>query len=90
MRKDGTLTVKGTLQRQNGSSWTSLSGQKVTIYFRAPGAKKGTSMDTVTTGKDGKFTARFTAKQDGTWSATYAATSSYLNTTSIGDYVDVR
>ncbi|TKA09581.1 hypothetical protein [Actinacidiphila oryziradicis] len=90
VRKGGTLTVTGNLQRQNGSSWTSLSGQRVAIYFRVPGAKDGTRMATATTGNGGKFTVKLTAKQDGTWSATYAATSQYLNTTSAGDYVDVR
>lgn len=90
VRKGRTLTVTGTLQRQNGSTWTGLSGQRVTLYFRAAGAKTKTRMTTVTTGKDGRFTVKLTAKQDGTWSATYSATSKYLDTTSNGDYVDVR
>jgi hypothetical protein len=47
-------------------------------------------MATVTTGKDGRFTGTFTAKQDGTWYAVYTATSGYLDTAPAGDYVDVR
>ncbi|MBW8799412.1 MAG: hypothetical protein JF597_39320 [Streptomyces sp.] len=90
VRKGRTLTVTGTLQRQNGSTWTGVSGQHVTIRFRVAGAKTSTGMATVTTGKDGRFTLTFTAKQDGTWSAAYTATSAYLNSTSAGDYVDVR
>ncbi|MGY5014686.1 hypothetical protein ACWCY6_42590 [Streptomyces sp. 900105755] len=90
VRKGRTLTVTGTLQRQNGSTWTGVSGQHVTIRFRVAGGKTSTGMATVTTGKDGRFTLAFTAKQDGTWSAAYTATSAYLNSTSAGDYVDVR
>ncbi|MFI1047026.1 hypothetical protein ACH4U3_14630 [Streptomyces griseoruber] len=90
VRKGRTLTVTGILQRQNGSTWTGVSGQHVTIRFRAAGAATGTRMATVTTGKGGRFTVTFTAKQDGTWSAAYTATGSYLDTTSVGDYVDVR
>ncbi|MEU4038548.1 hypothetical protein [Streptomyces collinus] len=90
VRKGRILTVTGTLQRQNGSTWTGVSGQLVTIRFRVAGAKTSTGMATVTTGKDGRFTLTFTAKQDGTWSAAYTATSAYLNSTSAGDYVDVR
>ncbi|MGY4928768.1 hypothetical protein [Streptomyces sp. 900105755] len=90
VRKGRTLTVTGTLQRQNGSTWTGVSGQHVTIRFRVAGGKTSTGMATVTTGKDGRFTLTFTAKQDGTWSAAYTATSAYLRSTSVGDYVDVR
>ncbi|MER7922284.1 hypothetical protein ABTY96_04000 [Streptomyces sp. NPDC096057] len=90
IRKGRTLTVTGTLQRPNGSTWTGVSGQHVTIRFRAAGAKTSTAMATATTGKDGKFTLTFTAKQDGTWNAAYTATSAFLNSTSAGDYVDVR
>ncbi|MFF4309673.1 hypothetical protein [Streptomyces sp. NPDC001507] len=90
VRKGRTLTVTGTLQRQNGSTWTGVSGQHVTIRFRVAVGKTITGMATVTTGKDGRFTLAFTAKQDGTWSAAYTATSAYLNSTSAGDYVDVR
>ncbi|MGY5061166.1 hypothetical protein ACWDFR_45270 [Streptomyces sp. 900105755] len=90
VRKGRTVTVTGTLQRQNGSTWTGVSGQHVTIRFRVAGGKTSTGMATVTTGKDGRFTLAFTAKQDGTWSAAYTATSAYLNSTSAGDYVDVR
>ena len=61
----------------------------MTIRFRAAGATTTTRMATVTTGEDGRFTVRFTAQRDGTWSAAYTATGAYLNTTSAGDYVDV-
>lgn len=90
VRKGRTLTVTGILQRQKGSTWTGVSGQHVTVRFRAAGAAASTRMATVTTGKDGRFTVTFTARQDGTWSSAYTATSPYLNTTSAGDYVDVR
>ncbi|MFI6244770.1 hypothetical protein [Streptomyces sp. NPDC051016] len=90
VRKGRTLTVTGTLQRQKGTAWTGVSGQKVTIRFRAAGATAVTRMATVTTGKDGRFTLTFTAKKDGTWSAAYTATAAYLDSTSAGDYVDVR
>ena len=90
VRKGRTLTVTGILQRQKGTTWTGVSGQKVTIRFRAAGATAVTRMATVTTGKDGRFTLTFTAQRDGTWSAAYTATGAYLDSTSAGDYVDVR
>ncbi|MGW2278834.1 hypothetical protein [Streptomyces sp. NPDC001770] len=90
VRKGRILTATGILQRPNGSSWTAVAGQRVTIRFRRAGTAANTTMATVTTDKNGKFTAKFTAKQDGTWSTAYTATSAYLNTTSAGDYVDVR
>lgn len=88
--KGRTITVTGILQSAKGSTWTALPGQRVSIRFRAAGSTTGTWMTSVTTGRDGRFTATSTAKQDGTWYATYTATSAYLDTTGPGDYVDVR
>jgi hypothetical protein len=90
VRKGRTLTVTGILQRKKGSGWAALSGQHVTIRFRAAGSTTSTYMATATTGKDGRVTVTFTAKRDGTWYAVYTATSGYLDTVSAGDYVDVR
>lgn len=90
VRKGRTITVTGVLQRLKGSTWTGLSGQHVSVYFRAYGAKTPAYRATVTTDSSGRFTVHFTATQDGTWSSHYTATSPYLNSASIGDYVDVR
>ncbi|MGW3917354.1 hypothetical protein ACWEBX_38640 [Streptomyces sp. NPDC005070] len=47
-------------------------------------------MSTVKTGKGGTFSKKFTALRDGTWTTTWTATSQYFDTSSSGDYIDVR
>lgn len=90
VRKGRTLTVTGIPQRAKGSSWTGLSGQHVTIRFRAAGSATSTRVATVTTGKDGRFSVPFTAERDGAWYAVYTAAGGYLDTAPAGDYADVR
>jgi hypothetical protein len=90
VRKGRTLTVAGTLQGKQGKTWAGLAGQRVRIWFTAPGSQHPTLMGTVKTGKGGAFSTKFTALRDGTWTATWTATSQYFDTSSTGDYVDVR
>lgn len=90
VRKGSTITVTGVLQRRSGATWSGVSGQTVTVWFRVHGGTTAVHKATVKTGTGGRFTVHFTAAQDGTWYSRYTATSAYLNSASSGDYVDVR
>ncbi|MET7988496.1 hypothetical protein [Streptomyces sp. NPDC005281] len=90
VRKGQLITVAGTLQANQGKTWAGLSGQTVHVWFTVPGSKTPTLMSTVKTGKGGTFSKKFTALRDGTWTTTWTATSQYFDTSSSGDYVDVR
>ncbi|MFD7878339.1 hypothetical protein ACFV5G_30305 [Streptomyces sp. NPDC059766] len=90
VRKGHTVTTTGTLQRLSGTKWVAFGKQRVYILFQAKGKKSWTALGTVKTDSHGRFTARFTAKQDGTWVAVYLASGSYVDAESYHDYVDVR
>ncbi|MER5603325.1 hypothetical protein [Streptomyces sp. NPDC002265] len=90
VRKGHTVTTTGTLQRLSGTKWVAFGKQRVYILFQAKGKKSWTALGTVKSDSHGRFTARFTAKQDGTWVAVYLASGSYVDAESYHDYVDVR
>jgi hypothetical protein len=90
VRKGHTVTSTGTLQRLSGTKWTAFSKQRVYILFQARGKKTWTLLGTVKSDSRGRFTAHYTAKQDGTWVAVYLASGSYVDAESYHDYVDVR
>ncbi|MCT9006324.1 hypothetical protein [Streptomyces rhizosphaerihabitans] len=90
VRKGHTVTTTGTLQRLSGTKWVAFDKQRVHILFQAKGKKSWTELGSVKTDSHGHFTARFTAKQDGTWVGFYVASGSYVDAESYHDYVDVR
>ncbi|MFE2692656.1 hypothetical protein [Streptomyces mirabilis] len=90
VRKGHTVTTTGTLQRLSGTKWVAFGKQRVYILFQAKGKKSWTQLGSVKTDSHGHFTARFTAKQDGTWVGVYLASGSYVDAESYHDYVDVR
>ncbi|MGW7606536.1 hypothetical protein ACWGKW_04515 [Streptomyces sp. NPDC054766] len=90
VRKGHTVTTTGTLQRLSGTKWVAFDKQRVHILFQAKGKKSWTESGSVKTDSHGHFTARFTAKQDGTWVGFYVASGSYVDAESYHDYVDVR
>lgn len=90
VRKGHTVTATGTLQRLSGTKWVAFGKQRVYILFQAKGKKSWTQLGSVKSDSHGHFTARFTAKQDGTWVGVYLASGSYVDAESYHDYVDVR
>lgn len=90
VRKGHTVTTTGTLQRLSGTKWVAFGKQRVYILFQAKGKKSWTALGSVKADSHGHFTARFTAKQDGTWAGVYLASGSYVDAESYHDYVDVR
>ncbi|WP_055586014.1 hypothetical protein [Peterkaempfera griseoplana] len=91
VRKGRTLTVTGRLQKKTSSVWSAATGQTVTLYFTPRGSTHATRMGTARTDSHGTFTAHYTAKLDGTWTATWWTTSpNYLTATATPDYVDVN
>ncbi|MFJ9704753.1 hypothetical protein [Streptomyces sp. NPDC101234] len=90
VRKGHTVTTAGTLQRLSGTKWVAFGKQRVYILFQAKGKKSWTQLGSVKADSHGRFTARFTAKQDGTWVGVYLASGSYVDAESYHDYVDVR
>ncbi|MEU2624775.1 hypothetical protein ABZ642_42830 [Streptomyces sp. NPDC007157] len=90
VRKGHTVTTTGTLQRLSGTKWVAFGKQRVYILFQAKGKKSWTQLGSVKADSHGRFTARFTAKQDGTWVGVYLASGSYVDAESYHDYVDVR
>ncbi|GII52407.1 hypothetical protein Pth03_07960 [Planotetraspora thailandica] len=89
VRKGKTITVSGVLKRHT-SSWLPLSGQSVRVYFRPYGSKTWSYMGAARSDRNGKWHKGFKASRDGTWMAKYNGSSTYLTTSSAGDYVDVR
>ncbi|MEU0816959.1 hypothetical protein [Streptomyces mirabilis] len=90
VRKGHTVTTTGTLQKLSGTKWVAFGKQRIYILFQAKGKKSWTSLGSVKADSRGRFTARFTAKQDGTWVGVYLASGSYVDAESYHDYVDVR
>jgi hypothetical protein len=90
VRKGHTVTTTGTLQRLSGTKWVAFGKQRVYILFQAKGKTSWTQLGSVKADSHGHFTARFTAKQDGTWVGVYLASGSYVDAESYHDYVDVR
>jgi hypothetical protein len=90
VRKGAAITVSGTLKRKSGSAWKALPEQKVSIFFQARGSRKRVYAGYDATDAKGRFTKRFTARQDGTWSAVFTGTTALRTSQSGGDHVDVR
>lgn len=93
VRRGATITVSGRLLRiKFGSApwYVAYSGRPVKLYVRPAGASTWTYMGTATTGSDGRFAKRFTARRDGNWRAVFPGTTRYVRKTSAADYVDVR
>ncbi|MFE2833619.1 hypothetical protein ACFXI6_21615 [Streptomyces mirabilis] len=90
VRKGHTVTTTGTLQKLSGTKWVAFGKQRVYILFQAKGKKSWASLGSIKADSRGRFTARFTAKQDGTWVGVYLASGSYVDAESYHDYVDVR
>ncbi|WP_123306910.1 hypothetical protein [Cellulomonas sp. PhB143] len=95
VKKGSAISVVGTVKALKvpsyGSAYyTPFSGRTVKLYFDPTGSSPKRYAGSVTTNSHGKYSKRFTAKQDGVWSATYAGNSLYASHVSTGDFVDVR
>ncbi|MFJ6936607.1 hypothetical protein [Streptomyces sp. NPDC101132] len=91
VRKGATLTAKGGLLQEYGSSWKSFAGQTVRVWFKASGSTAWKQLGTATTGNDGTFSRKFTAQRDGTWQVRYTDTpSTHYADLGREDFVDVR
>ncbi|MBW8481745.1 hypothetical protein [Actinomadura parmotrematis] len=91
VKKGRTITVGGKLNRYLGGKWKPAgAGASIGIYFKAKGATAWTLLATAKTTSTGTFAKKFKASKDGTWYASYKGSTTYLGSTSAGDYVDVR
>lgn len=92
VKKGGTITVTGTVQR-GGTAWTSIGNyQPVTVFFIADkGNGEPVAIGTTRTNAKGTFTLKTKAKSDGVWvGAWFTSSQWYLNVISKPDAVDVR
>jgi hypothetical protein len=88
-----TVQVVGLLQGFHGSpvqvgDWKALRG-RVTVYFRAKGARKFRWKAFATADAKGRF-HKVIKSGDGTWMVRFAGASDYLKSTSRTDYVNAR
>ncbi|WP_204078003.1 hypothetical protein [Planotetraspora phitsanulokensis] len=68
-----------------------MTKRRVDFYFQAKGSKTAKYMGNTVIDSKGRFSKKFTAVKDGSWSATWETFSStYVNANSLKDYVDVR
>lgn len=90
--KGTTITAKGGLMQQSGTSWKTCAGQTVRIYFKASASGAvWKQLGTATTLDNGTFSKKFTAQQDGTWQMRYIDTpSTHYADYGRQDFVDVR
>ncbi|MFB4316529.1 hypothetical protein [Actinomadura sp. 21ATH] len=90
VRKGGTITVKGRLDRLVGSWKPAAAGAAVSVQFKASGSSTWTTMAGIKTDSTGWFGKTFTASKDGAWRAVYNGSSTYLGVVGPGDHVDVQ
>ncbi|MFE4634021.1 hypothetical protein ACFRJ1_11655 [Streptomyces sp. NPDC056773] len=91
--KAGTqITAKGGLLQRSGTSWKAFAGQKVRVWFKASaGGSAWEEIASTTTGADGTFSTKVTARRDGTWQIRYTdAPATHYADHGREDYVDVR
>jgi hypothetical protein len=92
VKKDKTITVKGTLTRADWGTdtYVGFKGQPVKLQFRKRGASTYTTIKTVTSGSGGAVTATATASSDGYYRFAFAGTGTTSAVKASGDFVDVR
>ncbi|MGW0547675.1 hypothetical protein [Streptomyces altiplanensis] len=92
VRKGTTITAKGGLMQQSGTSWKTYAGQTVRIYFKASTSGAAwKQLGTAKTLSNGTFSKKFTAQQDGTWQMRYIDTvKTHYADYGRQDFVDVR
>lgn len=89
--KGARLRVQGTLRALGPKgAYTALKKQKVEIWFKPKGKKKGTRIAVVTTNSKGRYSRFFTAKKDGTVAARYNGTTVWQKKVTGWKTVDVR
>ncbi|CNE68766.1 Uncharacterised protein [Mycobacterium tuberculosis] len=88
VKKGGTVTVMGSLQRET-DKWKPYASKKIKFYFLPKGSSTWTYLGSQNTDKYGRFRKGFKASKDGTWRAYSGAATSYIKTYR-DDYVDVR
>ena len=88
VKKGGTVTVRGLLQRET-DKWKPYASKTVKFYFLPKGSSTWTYLGSQKTDKYGRFRKGFKATKDGTWRAYSGAATSYIKTYR-DDYVDVR
>ncbi|WP_030170353.1 hypothetical protein [Spirillospora albida] len=89
VKKGRTITVSGTLRRVMDADLPG-PGATVYIYFKAKGSTKWTQMAVTKTNGNGYFKKGFTASKDGTWTAAYKGSATYIKSSTRDDDVDVR
>ncbi|MFI6322597.1 hypothetical protein ACIBG8_34015 [Nonomuraea sp. NPDC050556] len=88
--KGETLHFKGALQVAGKSGWEGLSGQKVSILFKAKGSDKWEYVTSDVTGSLGRYWASATAQTSGLWKAVYEGSDTVKGSESDVDWVTVN
>lgn len=85
--KGDRLRFSGTLRAERRGG---LSGQRVSIFFRADGSRRWEYVTSDVTGRGGRFSATATAQKSGWWRAEYRGTRGVDGTVSRPDRVQVN
>ncbi len=91
VRKGAKIRVQGKLQTLGKKGkYTALKGQKIEIWFKPKGKKKGTRIAVVKTNAKGRYSRLFTAKKDGTVAARFKGTEVWQQKVTGWKPIDVR
>jgi hypothetical protein len=98
VRKGGTVTVTGSLQRADWDSGRYVGygsgGKKAKVQFKKKGSSTWTTVKTVTVGKGSKVSTKVAVKgttaRDGSYRLYFAGNSVSSTSASTSDYVDVK
>jgi hypothetical protein len=92
VRKNATITVKGTLTRANWNTnkYGGYVNAPVTLQFKKKGATTFTTVKTVKAGAAGALKTTVTASVDGTYRYAFAGSSTTAPINAVGDVIDVK
>ncbi|WP_433330274.1 hypothetical protein [Spirillospora sp. CA-294931] len=91
VRRGRAITVAGQLKGLNyAGDWAAYQKGAVILYFRKAGTRAWVRYATVTTGRDGRFVKRFTARSTGDWGAQFRGNGSWAGSSSKASRVRVR
>ncbi|MEH0419658.1 hypothetical protein [Streptomyces sp. B21-083] len=92
VRKNATITVKGTLTRANWNTgkYTGYVNAPVTLQFKKKGATTFTTVKTVKAGAGGALKTTVKATVDGTFRYAFAGSSTTAPINAVGDVIDVK
>ncbi|MDX3750888.1 hypothetical protein [Streptomyces sp. AK08-02] len=92
VRKNATITVKGTLTRANWNTgkYAGYVNAPVTLQFKKKGATTFTTVKTVKAGAAGALKTTVKATVDGTYRFAFAGSSTTAPINAVGDVIDVK